>query len=225
MTESEWLGGADPRPMLVFLKGKASDRKLRLFGCSCCRRVWRALPTDASRAAVAVAEQFADKLAKRKDLNNAYLACGGDTSPSRYDAGASVVKVSLQWAAFWASHNARILAAGTEPFPASEIPAHNAATELEGRDQGRLLHDLFGNPFRPASLNPAWLTPTVAQLAEAAYEERVLPSGELDPARLAVLADALEEAGCTNTAILGHLRSPGPHVRGCWPVDLLLGKE
>jgi hypothetical protein len=71
----------------------------------------------------------------------------------------------------------------------------------------------------------SWNGGTVRHLAQAAYEERSLPSGELDTARLAVLADALEEAGCADAAILSHLRGPGPHVRGCWAVDLLLGKE
>jgi hypothetical protein len=63
-----------------------------------------------------------------------------------------------------------------------------------------------------------------AGLARAAYWYRLLPSGHLDPARLAVLADDLEDAGCTDPDLLGHLRGPGPHVRGCWAVDLLLGK-
>ena len=62
-------------------------------------------------------------------------------------------------------------------------------------------------------------------LAQAAYDERELPSGTLDATRLAVLADALEEAGCPDRTILDHLRGPGPHVRGCWAVDLLLGKS
>jgi hypothetical protein len=69
------------------------------------------------------------------------------------------------------------------------------------------------------------LTPTVKGLAQAGYEERALPSGELDLARLKVLADALEEAGCTEQSILDHLRGPGPHVRGCWALDLALGRE
>jgi len=91
--------------------------------------------------------------------------------------------------------------------------------------QVKLVWDIFGNPFGPAALDPAWRTPTVTNLATAAYNERAMPSGELDPARLAVLADALEEAGCQDAEILGHLRSPGPHARGCWAVDLALGKE
>jgi hypothetical protein len=65
----------------------------------------------------------------------------------------------------------------------------------------------------------------VVALAQAAYDEREQPSGRLDVARLAVLADALEDAGCDQPDLLGHLRGPGPHVRGCWAVDLLLGKE
>jgi hypothetical protein len=88
-----------------------------------------------------------------------------------------------------------------------------------------LIRDIFGNPFRPVRLVPVWRTPAVMSLAQVAYDERLLPSGHLDTARLAVLADALEEAGYTEQAILDHLRAPGPHVRGCWAVDLLLGKE
>jgi hypothetical protein len=87
-----------------------------------------------------------------------------------------------------------------------------------------MVRDIFGNPFRPVRLGRAWLTPTVTNLAQSAYEERALPSGELDPTRLAVLADALEEAGCDQPGLLSHLRGPGPHVRGCWALDLLLGK-
>ena len=64
----------------------------------------------------------------------------------------------------------------------------------------------------------------VKKLAEAVYDDRDLPSGHLDAGRLAVLADMLEEAGCADAGILGHLRGPGPHVRGCWVVDLLTGR-
>jgi hypothetical protein len=95
-------------------------------------------------------------------------------------------------------------------------------------DQASLVREVIGNPFRPAAADPAWLAwsdGTVVKLAQAAYEDRDLPSGYLDPTRLAVLADALEDAGCSAPDILAHLRSVGPHVRGCWAVDLLLGKE
>jgi hypothetical protein len=91
------------------------------------------------------------------------------------------------------------------------------------RTRSRLVRDVFANPFRPIAFDPAWRTPDVTALAQAAYEERLLPKGELDPLRLAVLADALEEVGA-NEAIVTHLRSGGPHVRGCWAADLCLAK-
>jgi hypothetical protein len=87
------------------------------------------------------------------------------------------------------------------------------ATELPS-----LLRDIVGNPFRPLTAKAAWLSDTVVAVARGAYEVR-------DFERLPIVADALEEAGCTEPVLLGHLRTGGPHVRGCWAVDLLLSKE
>jgi hypothetical protein len=87
------------------------------------------------------------------------------------------------------------------------------------------MSDIFGNPSQPGAFDLSWRTPMLPSLAQAAYKERELPSGHLDNARLAVLADALEESGCSEEAILSHLRSSGPHVRGCWALDLILGKQ
>jgi hypothetical protein len=92
--------------------------------------------------------------------------------------------------------------------------ARNVARDAQSASQAAVIRDLFGNPFRPITLDPDWLAPTVRSLARAAYDERILPSGELDPRRLAVLADALEEAGCADEQVLSHLRGPGPPVRG-----------
>jgi hypothetical protein len=108
---------------------------------------------------------------------------------------------------------------------ASWASAWNQVEAGEYQQQVWLLRDLFGNPFRSVSLAPAWMTPPVRNLAQAAYENRLLPSGLLDNTRLAVLADMLEETGCDNQDILSHLRGPGEHVRGCWVVDRLLGKQ
>jgi hypothetical protein len=109
------------------------------------------------------------------------------------------------------------------------IPRVIRAGLASGGEVASLLHDILGPlPFRPAALAPAWLDwdgGLVRHLAQAAYDNRTMPAGTLDGDRLAVLADALEDAGCTDPDLLGHLRSPGPHVRGCWAVDLLLGKS
>jgi hypothetical protein len=88
----------------------------------------------------------------------------------------------------------------------------------EAQYQLALIRCLFGNPFRPTCLSPAWRTPQALALARTAYGERQFEE-------LPVLADALEEAGCADEAILSHLRGPGPHVRGCWAVDLVLDRS
>jgi hypothetical protein len=91
------------------------------------------------------------------------------------------------------------------------------------RIEAALIRCIF-NPFRPIPVSPTCLTPTVIDLARATYDNRDMPSGRLDTERLAKLAEALEEAAYDYADIVGHLRSPGPHVRGCWGVDLLLGE-
>jgi hypothetical protein len=101
----------------------------------------------------------------------------------------------------------------------------SSAFQLEKKLQADVLRDLFGNPFRRVTVDYACLHPSVKGVAQATYDERALPAGTLDLARLGVLADALEEANCTDQAILAHLRGPGPHVRGCYVLDLVLGKE
>ncbi len=111
---------------------------------------------------------------------------------------------------------------------AAEVAGRRGEEPAERAAQCDLLRDLFGNPFRHDSLSPAvlaWNGGIVVRLAQAAYDERQLPEGTLDNGRLAVLADALEEAGCADAAILSHCRSGGEHVRGCWVIDLLLGKS
>jgi hypothetical protein len=87
----------------------------------------------------------------------------------------------------------------------------------EGTFQANALRDIFGNPFRPITLNPAWLTSTVLALASGIYNEKAFD-------RMPILADALQHAGCDNADMLNHCRQPEEHVRGCWVVDLILSK-
>jgi hypothetical protein len=133
---------------------------------------------------------------------------------------------------FFAARTAAAAAAHTLEY-ASHTTADAVRLRVRGSEkaeQCRLVRCIFGLlPFRPfPPTDPAWLAwndGTVTRLAAAAYQERAMPSGQLDPTRLAVLADALEEAGCTEADLLGHLRGPGPHVRGCWVVDVVLGRS
>ena len=107
--------------------------------------------------------------------------------------------------------------------PAFDVPNRIVLSATHEPDAERFaqcidLRDIFGNPFRPVAVESHWLTPAVRDLAAAIYAGRAFD-------RLPVLADALEEAGCGHANILAHCRGPGPHVRGCWVVDLILGKS
>jgi hypothetical protein len=110
-----------------------------------------------------------------------------------------------------------------------DAPGFQVARQAAAQSQCNLLRDIAGNPFRPSPPLPpavlAWHEGTVHRIAEGIYEDRQLPAGTLDAARLAVLADALLDAGCEDEALLAHCRSEGPHERGCWAVDLVLGKS
>ena len=188
MTEAEWLTGREPYPMLRLVAPQASGRKLRLFACGCCRH-WTAFRDDPVLvAAVDVGERYADG------------EIGGNDLPSslRRHPDSPLTGAVLAERAFAAAVNVAYLLSYNRP-------------EL-------LVRDVFGNPFRPVTAEPRWLTSTAVGLAEGIYDGR-----EFD--RLPILADALEDAGCDNSELLAHCRGDGPHVRGCWTVDLVLGKE
>jgi hypothetical protein len=253
MIESEWLASDDPVAMLAqFIPpgGRSSrtghklnsfpttDRKLRLFAVACCRQVWYLLTDECSRRAVEVAERYADGLATAEELDRAALGVAG--VPGRTNA-------PLWCCAFSAD------------FVLRNVPR---ACGVPPTAQAALLRCVFGNPFRPPpAVDPAWLWANdraAGLVAEGIYEDRAFE-------HLPILADALEEAGCTDAALLGHLRgrercpclgrrrsvklfsepppspvgelvcgvcdgegwvdSPALHARGCWALDLLLGKE
>jgi hypothetical protein len=216
MTEQEWLYSTNLLKMLEFLRGKTSDRKMRLFGVACCRLIWHQLKDERSRNAVEVALRFADEKATRSELAKAR-----DAAPLSYR---TYLSTGLPY------HDELAAAAAAE-CAAEYVNAERLVEDAfmyEGMEEGcdgdlvacSFLRDLFGNPFRPVCLAHDWLAwkdQTIPTIAETIYEE-----GAFD--QLPILADALEEAGCTND-MLAHCRSQGPHVRGCWPVDLILGKS
>lgn len=223
MTEREWNVCTDPARMLAILEGRQYSRKRRLFACACCRRIWNLLADERSRHAVAVSEQYADKEATKAALLVAqeHAMLGND----RFDeyvypaenAAASVCRptISPRWIAqlaTWAVGNRAVWAR-----PGAARAVRHEATDNESIAQAELLRCIFGHiPFR-APVLPASLTQTVIGIARTMYDERAFD-------RLPVLADALEEAGCSHPDILNHCRQGGVHVRGCWVVDLILGK-
>jgi hypothetical protein len=225
MTEQEWLACTDPQKMLEFLRGKASDRKLRLFACACCRRAWQVLQAGDERACsvVEVAERYAD--GRPGGLLEVWAALsvprkGRRGRPCRESLEAMDSVHGLGEENDW--NAAMQVSAGVRALVSLDVVG------AEQRAQAALMRDIFGNPLRPVPLDPAWLTwhgGTIPKLALSAYEDRELPSGHLDTHHVAVLADALEDAGCTDPDILGHYSGPGPHVRGCWVIDLLLGRK
>jgi hypothetical protein len=229
MTEAEWFVCTDPEAMLESLRGKARDRKLRLFAVACCRRIWHLLIDDRSKKAVLVAEQTADQRSRSEEIaaaiaeaRAAFRACEHLAARHADAAGAA------HWLTMWFE--------GTVDIPIRvALTTANAAgysddgsgfafqkdVEVEYPHQCSLLREILGNPFQTVSVEPSCLTwndSAVVKIAELIYDDRAFD-------RLPILADALEDAGCDNADILAHCRGPGPHVRGCWVVDLLLGKQ
>jgi hypothetical protein len=214
MTEQEWLAATDPWTMVEVLRDKASERKLRLFACGCVRRHWHALTHAQSRQAIEISEQYADGLVPDEarhdawdEANNVplnqpcleqaaiYAIESGDFSDECIDIALDVVDEVAHWN--------DIQEGGTE---ISERIAHCC-----------LLRCILGNPFRTVPVDTAWHTATVVAIARGIYDDRAFD-------RLPVLADALMDAGCEVPDVLDHCHGDGPHVRGCWVVDAVLGK-
>ena len=198
MNRRQWPNSNDPDAMLDYLGGGA-DRRLRLFACACVRRVWHLLDDD-SRNAVLVAEAFADGRASATELQAAAEAAGDDAHYAARNAASEAQSAVRQ-------------AAGNQ----------QAAEDAERAVQADLLRCVFGPDPRnpPPAISPAALAGNagaVRSMASAIYGGRCFD-------RLAVLADALEEVGVTEPAILDHCRGPGPHARGCFVLDLILRPE
>jgi hypothetical protein len=278
MTETEWLQSTDPVVLLDHLKGRLSDRKLRLLACACAWKQWPVITDERTRQAVYRAEHFADGEANPELLQRAFHEAHRAARDCRYYEDSR----RLLWSHLWRSSPVtsrsvfreaqRGLAAAcaeatTLPFAAvaarlavetlvpdaatvasaaaqevdldddveSLVPEAATAAWLPGRPPSdstheycqanrqavcALVRDVAGNPFRPAILQPSWLTwhnGWARQMARLMYGQRKF-------AELPIVADALEDAGCDNAEVLEHCRSGAEHVRGCWVVDLLLGR-
>jgi hypothetical protein len=226
--ETDWLQTSDIIILLRYMGKRLSIRKKRLFAVACCSRIWDLIVDERSREAVRAAEKYADGLIRREDLAVACLAGRAPVpvwergyQPSIADNARSCAANAARYVArdqpetVHIAHQVSRALAYSLGLPSAREAAHQA--ELTS-----LFRDITGNPFRAvAALDSAWLTwkeGTVHKLATSIYQEKNF-------ADLPVLADALEEAGCTNPDLLLHCREDGEHVRGCWAVDTLLGKK
>lgn len=199
-----WDEAADTDWLLDHVGAAGTDRKLRLFAVACCRDIWHLLTDERSRAAVETAERFADGLVAKKEL-----AAARDAA---WDARAAAGAARAAARAATGAAGAAGAAAG-----AAWDAAWAAAWAAKRKHFAHLFRDIFGNPFRPIAFDPRWRTSTVVDLARTFYDDRAY---ELLP----ILADALMDAGCDSEEVIAHCGG-GPHVRGCWVVDGLLGRK
>ena len=241
MTEEEWLGRVDGTPMLDYLSSgrpittdlsehkpfpngfRVSDRKMRLFACGSCRSFWLSLKAKRCRKAVQVGERYADGLASEAELERAReLAAqavrdGRLGDPNREDPWAFMQRAAqIQEARRQMAWHAVAPPSASDLVPRELVPLPRRGEY--GAVVANVLRCVLGTlPFRLVVADPAWLTAAAVSIAAAIYDGRAFD-------RLPILADALEEAGCADADVLLHCRTPGEHVRGCWVVDLVLGK-
>lgn len=239
MTEAEWQASDKPLEIIRWLlDGRfVSWRKCRLFAYACCDCIADLCHQEGCHESLQAVELYAEGRAGIDQVNHAHeaasLAAEQVCSRLPYPDYMTLAGHYATYAAYWATRYCddqalsvawwvpRAIARKTIGSPRNLTPEQLAILQrVEGDEEARLaklFRDVFGNPFRTVEINPAWLTSTVTQLAETIYADRSFDC-------LPILADALEEAGCTDADILNHCRQPGEHVRGCWVVDLLLGK-
>ena len=216
MTESEWLAYQDPTAMLAFLRGKVSDRKLRLLGTGICRQFQDQIETKAFSDAIETVEVYADTGKTKAALKRARQG----VRAIRHGLPSGDKTRVVEWVALWLAE----VAASENAFGGTADELIRLAGEgLVGPDlvtsMVTIMRCVIGRQsFRPNSKTASWRTSVSVSMAQTIYDDRAFN-------QLPLLAEALETAGCTDKDILEHCRDSGPHVRGCWVVDMLLGKE
>jgi hypothetical protein len=231
MYKKMWREGQHTDRMLSLVRNlkPRNLRKVQLFAVACCRRVWGYYPTDAQRELVIALEDYIESRVP-------WPVVQAKREPAVAWAE-EAFRNELRAKAARDPHAPGELERALTPLTYARCPIHATEADVGGikrvaRDSmtNRLWaagdHDpeqcdwlrcIFGNPYEPVAFDPSWRTEAVVGLARGMYEAR-------DFAPMPVLADALEDAGCAAADVLAHCRGPGPHVRGCWVVDLLLGK-
>jgi hypothetical protein len=240
MTEAEWWAATEPCDLIEWLSFNtpASTRKLRLFAVACCNEVATIIDELELSHLLGLAENFADGLVDQYTLLAANQDCWSRyplvIGRGQFSAGEAALRACLEVTrADEAWRNSNNVDRWLDDIPAfwvsccvadavSSSPDENEsnrACRIEYARQVRLLHDIFGPlPFRDLAIAPEWLTSHVLALARGIYDDKAFD-------RMPILADALQDAGCNNDEILTHCRVENwEHVRGCWVLDLLLGR-
>ena len=229
MTVREWVECVDPDVMLHCLERKLTHRKLRLYAAGCCRRIWPLLSDQRSRRAVEIAERHADALASDAQLidaaKDAYLAAR-DARTNRI----SIIPLGFIGSGNYIAADAAVFAANDEAITIDWLykPAEAAACVYQSTSnwlperiaQCQLLRDLIPNPFHSKcyKLPTRYTFDHIIKISQNIYLSAAFSD-------LPILADALEEVGYTDADVLSHCRSDSEHIRGCWVLDAILGKE
>jgi hypothetical protein len=203
-----WRTDDNPARLWELVQDRATERKWRLYACACLRLAWGHLPHPDSRRAVEAAELYADGLITR--TQKMPLHQRATIASHRYSRDPDPVLAAVQAAVYALDVEMRHYKFATLTRVAADPDARRA--------QADLFRDIFENPFHPPVVRREWLTDTVTGVAAGIYADRAFD-------RLPILADALEEAGCDDPDVLAHCRGGGPHARGCWVVDRVLGKS
>ncbi len=228
MGERVRLACDDTDEMWMFVAGQSS-RKLRLLVAALCRQLWNVLRDEACRGAIEVAERFADGLASEEELYQARLNADNCVDTIRIQlslghASAPDPTGDSMRARFRAAEAATDAAGWPHHLHNSYVRALDALREACAEDSHArvvaLFREIFGSRLlHPVAFSPGWRTSDVMLLAQRIYDAREFGA-------MPILADALQDAGCDSDDILNHLRdATAPHVRGCWALDLVLGKS
>jgi hypothetical protein len=229
MTEEEWLTSTDLWKLMRAVQDQSSNRKNRLLAVAFCRRLERildAVPThqqETYRQAVAVSERYADGTASDNELDRAFWNTEQQYIGWSWQSRDPYHLVALADGRNEEDDLDNMLVVAHDLWFATKCTWLEVQPPFSGEHERRVLfylfHDIFGNPFRPVTFAPEWRTDTAIALAQQMYDSR-------DFSAMPILADALQDAGCDNDDILSHCRDTSlTHVRGCWVVDLVLGKK
>jgi hypothetical protein len=215
MDAAYWLTSESPAGLLhdAKLLKALKPRKSLLFACGCYRLIWDKIRLAGIREAVEKVEERADRKVSQEELS-AYRYPRGESPRRSVDWYLQIRLSSLLTPKVIPTHVAWQVRVALDP----EHSERRGKWEHD-KPQADLVREIVGNPYRPVKFDRAWRTAAVTSIALACYEAR-------DFSSLPILADALEDAGCDNEEVLSHCRDAGRfHARGCWVVDLVLGKK